>query len=242
MTRPTTDRRRPTPPTRRSYDQACPVAHALDVVGERWTLLIVRDLIFGPLRFTDLRDGLPGLAPNLLSERLRWLTDRGLVEQVELPPPAARTVYSLTARGRELGPVVHELARFGVADWPDPDADPPPPRLMRGALLSLMSPEDLGAVGFSSRLSLPGTEIGLQVRRAESGVPPLSRLRLSQPPVPGEVDAVVVSTLGALVRLRRDGGAMRDAVAEGSLDLSGSDRALTQLGRLFGWAGPPGRR
>ncbi|MCB1029329.1 MAG: helix-turn-helix transcriptional regulator, partial [Microthrixaceae bacterium] len=62
---------------RRSYQQACPVAHALDLVGERWTLLIVRDLVFGPLRFSDLRDGLPGLAPNLLSDRLRFLVDQG---------------------------------------------------------------------------------------------------------------------------------------------------------------------
>jgi DNA-binding HxlR family transcriptional regulator len=81
---------------RRTYGQPCPVAAALDVVGERWTLLIVRDLMFGALRFSDLRDGLSGLAPNLLSERLKMLVAHGIVEQVELPPPAARTVYALT--------------------------------------------------------------------------------------------------------------------------------------------------
>lgn len=142
--------------TRRSYRQACPVAHALDVVGERWTLLIVRDLVFGPLRFTDLRDGLPGLAPNLLADRLQFLVERGLVQQVELPPPAARTVYELTARGRELGPVVHELSRFGVADWDDPDEAPPPPRLVRGALLALLAPETLDRSGWSARVVLMG--------------------------------------------------------------------------------------
>ena len=76
----------------RSYDQYCPIAVALDALGDRWTLLILRELTIGERRFTDLRTALPGIAPNLLADRLRDLQERGLVEQRELPPPAARAV------------------------------------------------------------------------------------------------------------------------------------------------------
>ena len=100
----------------RTYDQYCPVAAALDVVGDRWTLLIMRELLAGDRRFTDLRTALPGIAPNLLSERLRDLQAEGLVEHKELPPPAARTVYSATADGRSVAPVLQSLARFQHLD------------------------------------------------------------------------------------------------------------------------------
>ncbi|MGI9051999.1 MAG: winged helix-turn-helix transcriptional regulator [Ilumatobacteraceae bacterium] len=98
----------------RSYGQYCPVAVALDVVGDRWTLLILRELLMGERRFTDLRVALPGLAPNLLTERLRELEAGGLVERRELPPPIARTVYAATADGRATAPVLQALARYGA--------------------------------------------------------------------------------------------------------------------------------
>lgn len=97
----------------RSYDQYCGLARALDHVGHRWTLLIVRELLLGPRRFTDLREGLPGIANNLLAARLRHLQDDGLVSRRELPPPAASTVYELTESGRELREAVHALTRWG---------------------------------------------------------------------------------------------------------------------------------
>ncbi|MFT6146798.1 MAG: DNA-binding HxlR family transcriptional regulator [Myxococcota bacterium] len=86
---------------------------ALDVVGQRWTLLLIRELLPGPRRFTDLR--LPGLTPNVLSDRLTHLSDAGLIERFELPPPAARSVWALTARGRELEPAILALGAFGAA-------------------------------------------------------------------------------------------------------------------------------
>jgi DNA-binding HxlR family transcriptional regulator len=98
----------------RSYDQWCPIAVGLDLLGDRWTLLIVRELMLGDQRFTDLRRSLTGLAPNLLTERLRTLVDIGLVTTAELPPPAARTVYRLTDEGRSTAPVLRALARFGA--------------------------------------------------------------------------------------------------------------------------------
>lgn len=97
----------------RSYDQFCGLARALDHVGHRWTLLIVRELLPGPKRFTDLREGLPGIANNLLADRLRQLQDDDLVTRRELPPPAASTVYELTESGRELQEAVHALIRWG---------------------------------------------------------------------------------------------------------------------------------
>src|SRR5688500_11690563 len=100
-------------PTRR-YDQYCPIAVALDTLGDRWTLLILRDLSMGEQRFTDLKATLRGIAPNLLAERLRDLQADGLVEQRELPPPAARSVYAITDAGREAVPVLRALARFGA--------------------------------------------------------------------------------------------------------------------------------
>src|SRR5919106_2897508 len=100
-------------PRRRGYGQYCAVASALDVVGERWTLLIVRDLFLGPKRYTDLRTGLPGIATDLLTARLRTLESAGLVRRRTLPRPAPATVYELTERGRLLGPVLRGLAQVG---------------------------------------------------------------------------------------------------------------------------------
>ena len=99
---------------RRSYEQFCSLATALDVVGERWTLLIVRELLLGPRRFTDLLDGLPGMGRNLLSARLQHLEAEGLVRRDRLPPPAASSVYVLTEAGISLGPALAELGRWGV--------------------------------------------------------------------------------------------------------------------------------
>lgn len=97
----------------RSYGQFCGLARALDRVGQRWTLLIVRELLLGPKRFTDLREGLPGVATNLLTDRLRQLQEEGLVRQRELPPPSSSAVYELTEAGEGLRPVVEALIRWG---------------------------------------------------------------------------------------------------------------------------------
>lgn len=97
----------------RSYDQYCALARALDHVGQRWTLLVVRELLFGPRRFTDLHQALPGIATNLLTDRLRQLEADDLVVRRDLPPPAGSTVYELTPAGRELEEAVHALIRWG---------------------------------------------------------------------------------------------------------------------------------
>ena len=99
---------------KRSYDQYCTVARALDVVGERWTLLLVRELLTGPKRFKDLLGGLPGIGTNLLAARLKALEGEGIVRRASLPPPAGSNVYELTETGRSLEPVIVELSRWGA--------------------------------------------------------------------------------------------------------------------------------
>src|ERR671934_697643 len=99
----------------RTYNEYCGVARALDLVGERWALLIVRELTIGPKRFTDLREGLPGIATNVLSNRLRQLERDGVVTRRQLPPPAPAQVYELSGYGRELVPIMLALGRWGAS-------------------------------------------------------------------------------------------------------------------------------
>ena len=107
----------------RRYDQYCPVCHALDLVGERWSLVIVRELLKGPKRYTDLIDGMPGVGTNILAARLRDLEAGGIVQKRKLPPPAASTVYELTEYGRELEEPLYALARWGARSLPPPPKD-----------------------------------------------------------------------------------------------------------------------
>ncbi len=110
--------------TKRTYDDGCAAAHALDLVGERWALLVVRELLLGPKRFTDLRAGLPQASPNVLAERLRGLEAAGIVRRRRLPPPAASRIYELTDWGEELEPVIIRLGRWGARSPSKPDDAP----------------------------------------------------------------------------------------------------------------------
>src|SRR6185437_10527746 len=103
----------------KSYQQYCSVARALDLVGDRWVILIVRELLsFGPSRYSDLKRGLPGIASNLLAERLRVMEADGLIERYDAPAPVGTNLYRLTQRGRELQDIVHALARWGLELMP----------------------------------------------------------------------------------------------------------------------------
>jgi DNA-binding HxlR family transcriptional regulator len=111
--------------TRRNYNQNCPIARGLDVLGERWTLLILRELVGGPRRYGDLRAELPGIATNLLAERLKELQDAGLVDRADLPAPIGRTVYTLSDMAwQRVLPIVQSIAWFGL-DRLDPIDDGP---------------------------------------------------------------------------------------------------------------------
>jgi DNA-binding HxlR family transcriptional regulator len=106
----------------KSYAQYCPVAHALELVGERWALLVVRELLNGPKRYTDLATALPGIGTNILAGRLRDLEDAGVVQKRRLPPPAAAQVYELTTYGEELREPLYALARWGAKSLGPPTA------------------------------------------------------------------------------------------------------------------------
>jgi len=177
----------------RSYGQYCALAKALDVLGDRWTLLIVRELMLrGPSRYTDLRNGLPGIATNLLSERLRELKDAGVVAREEAPPPVATTLFSLTPRGQALRPVLDELGAWGV------------PFMVEGP-----APDD----AFRGRwLAWPAERF---LTDADPDAPPVSvELRAGD----GDgADPVVVETVEGAVRARPAGaGEQPDAVLSGS--------------------------
>jgi DNA-binding HxlR family transcriptional regulator len=187
----------------RTYGQWCPIAAGLDVLGDRWVLLICRELAIGDRRFTDLRAALPGLAPNLLTERLRALQNAELVTTAELPPPAARTVYRLTDEGRRVIPVLRAVARFGVQHIegePGPDVDAT--RVANGLFAPWWRRGELVARG---RLSIDGEEIDLVVDGA--------RLRIEPPS--GEPDVVIATDAASVLRARRDGNGLLTATISG---------------------------
>jgi DNA-binding HxlR family transcriptional regulator len=129
------------------YDQYCPVCHALGLVGERWALLVVRELLKGPKRYTDLLEGLPGVGTNILASRLRELEAGGIVRKRKLPPPAASTVYELTEYGQELEEPLYALARWGARSLGPPEKkDHLDPDWGMNAFAALLDPEAASGV------------------------------------------------------------------------------------------------
>jgi DNA-binding HxlR family transcriptional regulator len=202
----------------RSYGDRCGIARALDVVGERWALLIVRDLLLGPKRFTDLRAGLPHVSPDVLSQRLRELERAGIARRGTLPPPAASRVYELTDRGRELEPIILALGRWG--SW---EALPRDGAVFSAdsAVLALKSLFDAGlAAGvsgvFELRLGEESFAVDVRDRRLE-----VSRGRAKQPV------ATIETEPATLARVLWHGGELHD------LQIDGSRKAARRFLRLF---------
>jgi DNA-binding HxlR family transcriptional regulator len=126
---------------RKRYDLYCPVAHALRLVGERWALLLVVELLGGPKRYTDLAEALPGIGTNILADRLRDLEAGGIVTKRKLPPPAASRVYELTEYGQALKPTIRELALWGARSLgPPTDEEELFPGWLRNALDMVLAP------------------------------------------------------------------------------------------------------
>lgn len=127
------------PTAKRSYDDACAAAHALDLIGERWSLLVMRELMFGPKRFSDLRADLPGVSANVLTQRLEGLEEAGILRKTKLPPPASVQVYELTEWGHESEPILQALGRWAARS---PKHDPGLPISTTSFLLSLRTMMD----------------------------------------------------------------------------------------------------
>jgi DNA-binding HxlR family transcriptional regulator len=133
--------RRYTGPVSKRYEQYCPIAHALGLVGERWSLLVIRELLQGPKRYTDLAASLPGIGTNILAARLKDLELAGVVAKRKLEPPAASTVYELTDYGHQLKPVIRELAVWGLRSiGPPTEGDDLPSGWLYGAIDTVFVP------------------------------------------------------------------------------------------------------
>lgn len=148
----------------RSYDRYCALSRALDVVGERWTLLIVLELLSGPKRFTDLEVGLAGIAKNLLSKRLKHLRAHGIVEKTQLDPPARATVYQLTPKGEDLEPVVRDLQRWGLDFLGEPNEDQAlQPQWILQALIALTAEEQTQGLSVTYEFHLDDSVFSLRL-------------------------------------------------------------------------------
>ncbi len=159
----------------RTYNQYCSVAKALDVIGDRWNLLIVRELVLQErCRYTDLQRGLPGIATNLLAERLRELERLGVIAREEAPPPIATTLFSLTERGAELAPILQALGRWGAPLMVEPDAagEFRSHWLAFPVELFLAAPADGSAVAIEVRTG--ERPIAIEAADGELGIRPLS--------------------------------------------------------------------
>jgi DNA-binding HxlR family transcriptional regulator len=202
-------------PARRSYSQNCPIAKGMDVLGERWTLLILRELIGGARRYGDLRVTLPGIATNLLAERLRELEDAGLVDRTELPPPIARTVYTLSDGGwHKVLPVVKAIATFGL-DMVEPDesAFTPLNGFLAGILLAF-EPGQVTAGNMSYRIDIDDRRFEFAVHpgglTAAQGVPAVTVTATAADLITARMSSTPAERKAALRRLKFDGDA--DAV------------------------------
>jgi DNA-binding HxlR family transcriptional regulator len=209
---------------KRSYGDPCGIARALDLVGERWALLVVRELVLGPKRFTDLRAGLPHLSPDVLAQRLRDLERAGIVGRRRLPPPAGSRVYELTEWGRELEPVVLALGRWGSrAPFPLGQAELGVDAMVL-ALRTLFDPA--AAAGLNASLELRLGEHRFRAR-VDDGRLELSRASAEDP------DAVIETDPGTLAAVLWHGRPLDDARRDGALEIEESRPAVERFLKLF---------
>jgi DNA-binding HxlR family transcriptional regulator len=208
----------------RTYGDGCGIAHALDLVGERWALLVVRELLLGPKRFTDLRDGLPNASPNVLAQRLRELEGAEIVRRRKLPPPAGIWVYELTDWGRELKPIAISLGTWALRSPSLPGDAPVGTDSVLLALETFFDPDAAGDLdaGYELRLG----ENTFSVRVADRAIE-VERGTADDPDVVFETDA---ETLSALVWERRE---LTDALDAGDLTIDGDRQAVTRFLGLF---------
>jgi DNA-binding HxlR family transcriptional regulator len=210
--------------TMRTYGDGCGIAHALDIVGERWALLVVRELLLGPKRFTDLRDGLPKASPNVLSQRLRELEEAGIVQRRKLPPPAGASVYELTAWGRDLKPIVISLGTWALRSPTFPDDAPVGTDSVILALGTFFDPAAAGDL--AARYELRLGEHAFSIRIAD-GTIDVERGTVDDPDAVIEADP---ETISALIWERRD---LADALAAGDVAVEGDERAVGRFLAAF---------
>jgi DNA-binding HxlR family transcriptional regulator len=205
-------------PSRRRYEDACGTAHALDLVGERWALLVMRELMLGPKRFSDLRADLPGISANVLTQRLEGLEAAGVLSRRKLPPPASAQVYELTSWGYESEPIFQTLGRWAARS---PEHDPSLPLSPVSLFLSFRTMIDpRRARGLRARI---GFRIGAQTYLAQLAS---GRIEIA-PGALDKADVIFNGTAPAIAAAVYGGQPLRALAASGALSVEG-DRALAE--------------
>lgn len=211
--------------TTRSYEQYCAIAKALDLIGERWTLLIARELLDGPKRYTDLQAGIPGIATDMLAARLKSLEEAELVERRTLPPPAASAVYELTPHGRKLESTLRELAIFGASFLERRKGETFRIQWLAFPLRMMFRPERAQGQRLVVQFETNGEVLHVRV---DNGA-------ITTDLGPAEApDVVVVGDIATLALAARDRAAAKEATAKGKLRVTGTKEAIGRYADLFG--------
>lgn len=208
----------------RTYRDLCGIARALDVVGERWALLVVRELLFGPKRFADLHRGLSGMSQNVLTQRLRELEEANVLTRRRGLPPASGLVYELTDHGRDLEPVLLALGRWGspLSAGPDLASELSPDALMV-ALRTTFDPTAAAGLNTTVQFHLPGDAFALTIHDGRLNV-----VRGNEP-----ADAVLVSAVRTVQDLVFDKHDLHDVLLRGDAQVHGDEHMLGRLLATF---------
>jgi DNA-binding HxlR family transcriptional regulator len=209
---------------KRSYGDPCGIARALDVVGERWALLVVRELVLGPKRFTDLRAHLPGIATDVLSQRLRQLERAGVLRPTTLPSPASGHAYELTPRGHALEPVLHALGLWGSQEGFEAVTHDMSVDAFAVALSTVFEPANAEGLDTTLALVVDGDHLvavvqddHLEIRRGPAAQP----------------DARIEGSVAALREVLWRGRPLTDAEADGSVTVGGLRSVVRRFLKLF---------
>ncbi|MEA3029449.1 MAG: hypothetical protein QOG13_774 [Sphingomonadales bacterium] len=211
-------------PSRRRYDDACGTAHALDLIGERWALLVLRELMLGPKRFSDLRMDLPGISANTLTQRLEGLEASGLVVRRRLPPPASAQVYELTQWGYEAEPIVQVMGRWATRS---PAHDPTMPLSANSLMLSFRT------MGDPARMKGLAARIGFRIG-AETFLVTIAdgAMRAERGPADG-ADLIFTGPAPAIAGAVYGGVPIEALEAEGALAVEGDSKLAAKFVTLF---------
>lgn len=204
----------------KTYGDSCGVARALDAVGERWALLVIRDLMLGPKRYSDLQAGLRGISPNVLSARLRELSDAGVVTQRRLPPPVSGQVYELTAWGRELEPVLLMLGTWGSTSPATPSEAPLGMDSLMLSIRTRLTPDAAKTIAATIQLEVDDDIFTVIARDGTV------HIRRGEPHAP---DATLTTTAAVLQDIIFAGRPLADAVHQGDAVITGNADAATRL-------------
>ncbi|MGE4335299.1 MAG: winged helix-turn-helix transcriptional regulator, partial [Pigmentiphaga sp.] len=210
---------------KRSYDDGCAAAHALDLIGERWALLVARELMFGPKRFSGLKADLRTITPNVLAQRLDDLEAAGIVVRRRLPPPAASWVYELTPWGRKLEPVLRELGRWAAQSPTLPQGRPISATSLILSLRTLFDPAAAGDARLHLSITLGETPFDVTV---ENRV-----LDIESSPSQAQVDATILTVPQTLDALLYEGADLDRMIAAGELSLTGDRQAFKRFLAFF---------